>query len=403
MLFESIDQKNHCKSIVLNNEIKSEYDINDLTGTWAYHNAFRDLKHIRYASLYANGKNLNDCCPAHLKQEWEEVKKEHFAYINSFKNGLVNQNDYCFYDLVPVSFVKKYFSTKNKITEWILNNYSKPNNYDFLVSLSALVQDIKSRKVKINTNNYNWNFAVNTHSDRAALKKIKRSTDRIEYNVFGTITGRLTTKKNSFPILTMKKEHRTVIEPHNDYFIELDFNAAELRCLLSLNEEIQPEKDIHLWHGEILNNVLDHNLTREEIKQKIFGWLYGSGSASLGFPKIEKFYNKQKALDKYWDGEKIVNPFGREIEADKFHALNALIQSTASDVFLRRAIEVNNALRTKKSFTTALIHDSMVIDFSKEDKGCLEQIIEVFSDTDIGKFKTNVSVGTNFGNMKRFK
>ena len=36
--------------------------------------------------------------------------------------------------------------------------------------------------------------------------------------------------------------------------------------------------------------------------------------------------------------KEITNPFGRKIKADKFHALNALIQSTTSDTFLRRAI-----------------------------------------------------------------
>ena len=403
MLFETIDPKNYCKNIVVNNDIESDYDIKDLTGTWSYHNAFRNVEHIQYASLYANGKSINDCCPEHLKDMWENVKEEHMAYINAFKNGLVKHNDYCFYDMVPKSFVKKYFSAKNKITEYVLDTYKRPSNYDFLVDLSKLVTDIKSRPLKINMKNYNWNFAVNMHTDRAAIQKIKKSSNCIDYNIFGTITGRLSTKKNSFPILTMKKDYRSVIEPQNDYFIELDFNAAELRCLLFLNNEEQPDNDIHDWHGEIINKVLDHTLTREQIKQRIFGWLYGSGNSSLGFPKIEKFYNKEKALNKYWDGEKIVNPFGREVKADAFHALNALIQSTTSDVFLRRAIAVNNFLQKRKSFTTALIHDSMVIDFSKEDKESLEDMIRIFSDTDIGIFKTNVSVGTNFGNMKKFK
>ena len=72
-------------------------------------------------------------------------------------------------------------------------------------------------------------------------------------------------------------------------------------------------------------------------------------------------------------------------------------------MFLRQAIKVNNLLKEKKSFTTALIHDSMVIDFSKEDKECLNELIDIFSNTDVGVFRVNVSLGTNFGNMKRFK
>ena len=50
-----------------------------------------------------------------------------------------------------------------------------------------------------------------------------------------------------------------------------------------------------------------------------------------------------------------------------------------------------------------LIHDSMVIDFSRDDKEILPELMDVFGNTDMGKFKVNASLGTNFGNMKRFK
>ena len=48
-----------------------------------------------------------------------------------------------------------------------------------------------------------------------------------------------------------------------------------------------------------------------------------------------------------------------------------------------------------------MIHDSLVLDFSLEDKKDLLEIIDVFSDTDLGKFKANVSIGKNFGNMEK--
>jgi len=203
----------------------------------------------------------------------------------------------------------------------------------------------------------------------------------------------------------MNKDYRAIIEPKNDWFIELDFNAAELRCLLALNEEPQPTEDMHTWHGSILNKLSDHNLDRDDIKRKIFGWHYGPLDSSLGIPQIEKYYDKRKALNKYWNSlsEQIINPFGRKIKADEFHALNALIQSTTSDTFLRRAIAVNKLLKNKKSFTSALIHDSMVIDFDKNEKGLLDELIKEFGNTNLGIFKVNASLGTNFGNMRKFR
>ena len=99
----------------------------------------------------------------------------------------------------------------------------------------------------------------------------------------------------------------------------------------------------------------------------------------------------------------MINPFGRKISADEFHALNAVIQSTTSDTFLRRAIAVNKMLQGRKSFTMGLIHDSMVIDFDRHDKDILEDLIKEFGNTDLGIFKVNASLGTSFGNMRKFR
>jgi hypothetical protein len=43
----------------------------------------------------------------------------------------------------------------------------------------------------------------------------------------------------------------------------------------------------------------------------------------------------------------------------------------------------------------------MLIDFSREDKDILKELIKEFSNTDLGIFKVNCSVGNNFGNMRK--
>ena len=399
-LFQVIDNKQYCKSIYSNKEIISNPNYKDYLYTWSYNSVLKE-QDIQYASLYAQGQNLDLCCPDILKEKWEHVKGKHFAYIKSFKEAKVKSNDYCFYDLVPESFVIEYFDMKSQITDHVLNSYDKPENYDFLLKLSELIFNIENNKLNIDLSALDNQL----HELRARKfkEKIQRTQPHILYNVFGTITGRLTTKKDSFPILTLDKNYRKIIKPTNDWFIELDFNAAELRCLLALNNQSQPLEDIHQWHGKIFNKLLDRIMERDEIKRKIFGWLYGPPNASLGIPEVQRYYDKQKALQKYWNGKEIINPFGRKVKADKFHALNALIQSTTSDTFLRRAIAVNKLLEGRKSFTTALIHDSMVIDFDRNDKDILENLIKEFGDTDLGIFKVNASLGTSFGNMVKFR
>jgi len=48
-----------------------------------------------------------------------------------------------------------------------------------------------------------------------------------------------------------------------------------------------------------------------------------------------------------------------------------------------------------------LIHDSIVLDFADEDKSTINDIYQTFADTEFGWFKTNVSAGKNFGDLKK--
>ena len=64
-------------------------------------------------------------------------------------------------------------------------------------------------------------------------------------------------------------------------------------------------------------------------------------------------------------------------------------------------IEVSNYLKGCKSYVAFPVHDSIVLDLAKEEKEKLPEIIDIFSNTALGKFKVNISVGTNFGQLKK--
>ena len=82
---------------------------------------------------------------------------------------------------------------------------------------------------------------------RNFIKHNKNTFPYVVYDPFKSKTGRLVTK-NSFPILTMDKNYRKILKPNNDWFIEFDFNAAELRVLLGLLGKEQPQEDLHEWN-----------------------------------------------------------------------------------------------------------------------------------------------------------
>jgi hypothetical protein len=296
----------------------------------------------------------------------------------------------CFFDLVPERFLLRYFNLKNEITKHVFDNFPKPDNYEFLKELSMMTAGMFH---PLKLNHLELRNLSHDPACRKLLKAVREGRTSINYNIFGTKTGRLSTCSDSFPLLTLKKNLRSVIEPTNDWFVELDFNAAELRTLLSLCGKPQPPGDIHDWNRKV---IYQGQVTREEAKKRVFSWLYNPDSTDY---LTSRFYERSKVLDKYWDGTHVETPFGRRIEADHHHALNYIVQSTSSDLFLKSAIKIDKMLRHKKSKIAFTLHDSMVIDLHEEDKPLLPSIVKDFSDTALGKWKTNVSAGKNFGDM----
>jgi DNA polymerase I-like protein with 3'-5' exonuclease and polymerase domains len=295
---------------------------------------------------------------------------------------------------VPSQFLLEYCDIKNQITKHVLENYDKPKNYDFLVELTKLITDINYQKLKIDCSRLREKYY--STSCRKFIKQINSLEPYCKYNIFGTKTGRLTTVPGSIPILTMAKEFRVVVEPTNDWFVEMDYNGAELRTVLSLSGCPQPKGDIHEWNAKNLYN----HCTRDEAKSRIFAWLYNSKSDSKD---AESVYKRSDIRNKYWDGECVRTPYDRIIKADKHHSMSYIIQSTFSDMLLRQMIKVNDFLKKYKSHIAFCVHDSIVLDMTEDEKHLIPQIKNLFSDTSLGNFKTNISAGRNFGKLYNLK
>ncbi len=391
MIFQTLDDKGQCVGVYDGNLIYNHIPDN-LTHTWDY-SAFLKDREIEYAKLFCGGKTLDEVCPEHLFEEWQAKSGKLKAFLTSFRESKVSLRENCFFELVPDRFLVDFCEIKNKITEYVFENHEKPKNYEFLRQMTRILANIGQNELNIDLEslkNRNYEFKV-----RQFIKKVQKSNNFIDFNLFGTITGRLSTKKGSFPILTMDKEFRSILKPKNDCFVEFDFNAAELRTLLALSGEEQPQEDLHLWNIE---HVFKKDMSREKAKKKIFEWLYNPQREHLA----EKVYRREQVKNKYWDGKKVTSYFDREIEADEHHALNYIIQSTTSDLLLRQMNKIFIALEGKKSFIAFPMHDSLIIDWSLEDKEMITPLIKEFQDTELGTYKTNVRIGRNFGGMKKY-
>ncbi len=394
MFFQLLDNKFDCAGTYLDGQFIWDRVPDGLSKTWAYSDHLYG-KNIDYAQLLVAGKSLDAVCPPHLTQRWEEANnllKGHYKAINA---SSIDISDVCFYDLIPQKHLQHYFDTKNEITRWVFDNVERPQHYNLLKRTQAAVKELRRHPVSLN--------AMGLYHDSKSDPKAKHLYDAfgdrtpyVDYDIFGTITGRMTTKKNSFPILNLKTELKKHVRPTNDVFLELDFNAAEVRTMLALQEHEQPEEDIHEWN---IKNIFKKDLSREKAKTKLFAWLYNEESNAIQ----SDFYDRESLRERYYDGEEVQTPFGRTIKAPVRKALNYLLQSSSSDNTLDRFCKISNFLRATRSHVAFVVHDSVVIDLHQDDRLLIPQLSDMFGDTKLGRFKVNCSLGKNLGGMKEFR
>tara|TARA_R110000824_G_scaffold3123_1_gene14434 strand:+ start:104 stop:1117 length:1014 start_codon:yes stop_codon:yes gene_type:complete len=335
---------------------------------------------------------MEQACPEHLHRRLETHSAKIKAFLRSFLEAKVSLEENCFFDLVPNKFLLNYYDVKNEITQHVLENYEKPENYQFLVRLSAVLSDIRSQPLNIDLTSIR--DQLHNLPAKNFVQKIKQSKPVCDYNIFGTRTGRLTTNKGTFPILTMDKKFRSVLKPTNDWFVELDFNAAEIRTVLSLCGQEQPDGDIHDWN---IRHIYNGKPIRDEAKKKIFAWLYNPNSTDTA---PNKYYDKTFLEYTYYADGAVTTPFGRRIEADPHHAINYLVQSASSDNTLKQMIRLHLLLQNSKSFVAFTMHDSVVIDLAHEEKELIPLLAMTFSETALGNFEVNLSAGPDFGSMR---
>jgi len=393
LYFQAIDDKSECIGIYTDGKLYYDDFPTDLNRTWKYTGSLQDTP-VEYGWLRCEGRSLNEVCPPELQGVLLKTQKHLRAYMKSFQLAKINMHDHCIFDLVPENFLKEFCEIKNKITEHVFETYEKPACYEHLNQTQQLLY--KRRYQKLNLNNQGCKNLHMTSRNSTRVKSLLRGPAYIDYNPFGTVTGRLTTHAESFPILTVQKDFRKLLKPHNQWFLSLDYNAAEVRTFIALAGEQQPTEDVHQWH---IKNLIQGEIDREDAKIKFFAWLYNPEAANDEF----NIYRREKVLDKWYEGGYINTIFNRKIRVDARKALNYLIQSTTSDLVIERAIVLDKFLAGKKSFVSHIVHDEVVVDLADEDRTLVPEIKEIFASNKLDKFLVNLACGENYYDLKELK
>ena len=265
----------------------------------------------------------------------------------------------------------------------ILQTWPRSPDYAFLAALHSLFDAIATHPIRF------AKTALKGPLSTAAKKYISVAMARepyIKYSKTRGMSGRLRLEHDSFPIHSICKECREYLVPNNDVFIELDYNAMDLRCIYGLCGVEQEKEDPY----ERLNRtIFGGSVERSEIKRRVYAYAYNDDSHDevLGtlFSKPALFTLIRSGGDEF--------PAGKEIAYK--------VQKTASDVMLKAKVAIAEKLKNNKSYVAFSIHDSVVLDFAKEDKDLIRELIMVFSQTQFGQFVVNAKIGKNYGSMKR--
>lgn len=375
MILQTLDIKQNCTGIFEKSSFlfeDFEKLIKKYSCAWKHSPILEDEKY-KYLYLYLKSEDLS---PYSFDSEmYEEYRLKMESHAKAAKTAKIELDDMCFFDIIPENQLIRWFTIRRQCMDSILETISKPSDYDILHKAHVLATEISHNK-----------------------RSYGKDSSRIQYNIFGSATGRFTTVKGSIPILNLKKENRTQLTPNNDLFLELDYNAAELRTLLSLSGRNQPDIDIHEWN---IDNVFRGDLERSKAKQRVFAWLYNPEAVDTS---LEQCYNREIFRDFFSAEDQILTtPFDRKLYVEERKAQSYLLQSTTSDIVIENAYKIMKMLKGKKSNIAFTLHDSVVLDFAKEDQKMVKEIRDVFEQTRLGRFLSNVSIGKNFGSMKEIK
>lgn len=217
----------------------------------------------------------------------------------------------------------------------------------------------------------------------------------VQYNRFGTRTGRLVVQSGP-EILTLKKEYRDafVSQHPGGEILSLDFSSLEARVLLYSSGGDCEDPDLY---GKIARDSFGDESKRKIVKGAVLAELYGASrtslSAALGVDsgELELFLQRVKKIFKtrellaalraeYSSKGHILNAYGRRIPIDNpaDHILiNSFAQSTGVDVSLLGFGSLTERLRRVSVDPLFVLHDALIVDCPAESLGDIKLITSV--------------------------
>lgn len=335
-----------------------------------YNSSFLDKyeKFIKFFDAHDMNYDIEEVLPSYLKEE----------YINEYNNEINH---------IRSKDIKNYvdlFLMQEKFLESLAG--AKIDGLTYL----ALKEIEKNETISSILNGF---------------KPFNGLTEKIVYNRFGTVTGRLTVKKGP-NILILPKRCRRILKSRWDVegeVLSIDFVSLEPRFAKKLTNK---NCGIDVYQ-DIMNNI-SFEIDRSIIKKAIISVLYGSERSFIeGFSRersqevfdaVHDYFNIGEIKQRYIKQDEFCilrNFFGRPLWIDMAQRENVLvnnfIQSSAVDLALKYFAEITEKLNPKYFKPLYVIHDALVVDVKKEYKKEVEDLINIgYNDKDLGNFPLSI-------------
>lgn len=273
--------------------------------------------------------------------------------------------------------------------------------------------------------------------------------DRIHttYLLHGTTTGRLSSSKPNLQNIPRDSLIKNVfIASEGGKLVEADYAQAEFRVWAHLSKDSQMIRDIKSGvdiHKKTASTVYGIPLKEITKKQRqiakgvTFGLMYGRGVDSVAeefgiskvkarrivdsffasYPKAKQWLAKTKIIAK--ERGYVKNVFGRKrrlsdltssmkevvAEAERM-AINAPIQSTASDLTLISLVRMTSRIKkqNKKTGIVLTVHDSIIFDVPKDEiKWVVENVVDVMENPTVDllvSMTAEIKIGDRWGDLE---
>jgi hypothetical protein len=343
-----------------------------------------DAKHTKY---FLSGK-INDVtfnCILQGGTRFDFSRCEPVIISNFYRDygSLKNVNE-----LIPIS---KHYEYCENIYE-IVKPYLSKNN-EFIYKIVDVFFKIEKEGIKLDKKCF-----IKYHENHSTPHfSVKQGTAYTSYNLY-TLTGRPSNAFNSINYAALNKENgeRECFVPHNDLFIEVDFQGYHPRLLGELvNFPFLHSKSTY----ETLATVL--NVTPQEAKELTFKQIYGGVWAEYS----NKPFFKQVAAftDDLWDtinyGGYIETPSGKRFRLKDIDSpnpqkvLNYYIQNFETSQNVMQLHSLFNDFRPLKSRIVLYTYDSILIDVSREETQKIDEIIAKL------QYPVRIKTGNNYNNL----